>query len=110
MKTDATKIKELTEQLNAFERENARLRDIIAQALKEDPSSHDVYDILQAANKSTIPLIDLDQLAWSSIKRAAGESKWMPDWYMTNEWTADVRDFLRNGASQESNFGTITPT
>lgn len=42
-------------------------------------------------------VIDLDELSWESIKKAASESKWMPPEYMMNDWCADVRAFLRNG-------------
>lgn len=42
-------------------------------------------------------VIDLDAEAWAAIKKAAAESKWIPDEYMTNDWTADVCAFLRDG-------------
>ena len=44
--------------------------------------------------KSTI---DLDRLAYAQMAQAASESKWMPASYVSNDWIADVCDFLREG-------------
>ena len=45
-------------------------------------------------------VIDLDALAWESIKEAANNSPWMPEQYMLNDWVADVCAFLREPARQ----------
>lgn len=47
--------------------------------------------------------IDLNKCMWESICEAAKESKWIPPEYYTNDWVADVCDFLKNGVKQDIN-------
>ena len=49
-------------------------------------------------------VIDLDAEAWAQIKQAASESTWMPPEYISNNWIADLCEFLRNGHPKCTRF------
>lgn len=49
------------------------------------------------SDQQDCPVIDLDQLFWEDIKKAASESNWIPPEYVMNHWVADVCEFLRRG-------------
>lgn len=42
-----------------------------------------------------VPVVDLQGLAWNQIITAVGDSRWIPEEYMMNDWVSDICAFLR---------------
>ena len=74
---------------------------IIAAADAVRAREQSVTEREQAEQPEGITL-DLDALAWASIKQAAAESNWIPhEHYTANDWTNDVCAFLRGDSEEQ---------
>jgi hypothetical protein len=87
--------------LSSYNREKSRwLNDWVQEKWESYlADKKDFYKTIKET--SECPTFDLDTLAWERIKKAASESKWIPEDYYANDWENDVCDFLRNGVSIE---------
>lgn len=87
----------------------ARLDEIhalISRTVAITPEDFDRLAELSDTHDMT-PVVDLALDSWESIKQAARESKWMPPEYFMNDWTYDVREFLREGCCAPQNWQLV---
>lgn len=50
----------------------------------------------EKSSEENIIVIDIEEVFWESIKKAANESNWIPkEHYFMNDWVADVCRFLK---------------